>query len=66
MGKSGNSFTFVKFYPKRGKGREGVYNFKPLRKGKYSVIVSFVPRDGSSFQGSSDTTKVKVKGKRRR
>ncbi|VXC53547.1 hypothetical protein [Nocardioides sp. AX2bis] len=59
---NGNSMTFSRAYPSDNKK----YNFKGLRKGKYTVVVNFVPADGSQYLGSGDTTKVKVKGAKRR
>ncbi len=64
--KRGRSFTFTRPYPKRHAGKKGVFNFKPLHKGKYNVVVTFNPRNGSVYEGSGDSTKVKVKGGRRR
>ncbi len=62
--KTGRSFRFFRPYP--GGGRNSVYGFKPVPKGKYTVVVNYAPGDGTSFQGSSDTANVKVKGGKRR
>ncbi len=62
--KTGRSFQFFRPYP--GGGRNSVYGFRPVPKGKYTVVVNFAPANGSNFEGSSDTANVKVKGPRRR
>lgn len=65
VNKRGESITFNRAYPSR-KGKSKVYNFRPLAKGRYDVIVTFIPSDDSAYEGSSDSTKVTVRGGRRR
>lgn len=64
--RNGKSFEFTRPYPSP-RGQRFVYSFKPLTKGAYSVIVTFVPSDDSAYEGSSDRVrKLVVKAPRRR
>ena len=62
--RTGRSFTATRNFP--GGGRNSVFGFRPVPKGKYTVVVNYAPADGTNFQGSSDTANVRVKGGRRR
>ena len=63
--RTGKSTYFQRRYPSAN-GRSKVFTFAPLRAGKYKVIVTFAPEDDSQYLGSSTTTKVKVKGGKKR
>lgn len=58
----GTSFTLSRSF----NGKNRAYNFKGLREGEYSVIVTFIPSDDSQYLGSSDSTSVTVKDSKRR
>ncbi len=64
--RTGKSFQFARIYPSRD-DRKFVYTFRPLPRGTYSVIVTFVPPEDSAYEGSSDQiNELKVRGDRRR
>ncbi|VXB68387.1 exported hypothetical protein [Nocardioides sp. AX2bis] len=60
----GKSFEFSRSYPKQADGKKGVYNVRPLPKGRLTVIVTFTPTD-TADPASSDVTEVRVEGARR-
>lgn len=66
------SFTFVKANgvavtrTRVYSGGNNTYGFRGMAPGRYTVIVEFIPADGSPYLGSSDTTTVKIKAPKRR
>ncbi|WP_395690758.1 hypothetical protein [Nocardioides sp.] len=62
------NFTFVnkksgkvKSFSRQYGGGGHTYTFSPLKKGKYGVLVTFMPRNGSKWKPSTGKTHVKVR-----